>query len=141
MLGGWVSDNYFQTKRKIPLVVSQWIGAVCLYFTYTAKSANVCVFWMTISGFFLFAGMGTFWALPMSAVSKTITGRGMAIVNTGGQIAGTVSPILIGFLVQITGGGFDATFRFMIAGTLVASLFVLLVRGKRQERDATASAG
>jgi sugar phosphate permease len=141
MLGGWVSDNYFQTKRKIPLVVTQWIGAVCLYFTYTAKSPNGCVLWMTLSGFFLFGGMGTFWALPMSAVSKAITGRAMAIVNTGGQVAGTISPLLIGFLVQITGGGFNATFRFMIDGTLMSSLFALLVKGKREERVVTASAG
>ncbi len=143
MLGGWVSDNYFQKRRKIPLVVTQWMGAICLYFTYTAQSPNQCVVWMTISGFFLFGGMGTFWALPMSAVSKTITGRAMAVVNTGGQIAGAISPLLIGFLVQITGGGFNATFRFMIAGTLVSSLFALLVKSKREEHETemAASAG
>lgn len=140
MLGGWLSDNTFKNNRKLPLIVDQWIAAVCLYFTYTAKSPDVCVFWMTLSGFFLSTAFGAFWALPMSTISKAITGRGMAIVNTGGQIAGSLSPLLIGYLVQISGGGFDATFKFMISGTLLSSLFALVVRGRRdQSKQAAAS--
>ena len=133
MLGGWMSDNYFQKRRKVPLIANQWIDAVCLYFTFTAKSANWCVFWMTLSGFFLHVAFGCFWALPMSAVSKAITGRAVVIVNTGGQIAGTISPILIGFLVQLSGGGFNTTFVLMISGALVSSMFALLVKTKREE--------
>jgi sugar phosphate permease len=133
MLGGWLSDHPFRNRRKLPLIVNQWIAAVCLYFTYTAKSPDVCVFWMTLSGFFLSTAFGAFWALPMSTISKAITGRAMAIVNTGGQIAGSLSPLLIGYLVQLAGGGFDTTFRFMISGTILASLFALIVRTKREE--------
>jgi len=133
MLGGWLSDKYFPTRRKILLVAAQWISVICLYFTYTAKSAHWCVFWMTLLGFFLFVGMGAFWAVPMTSVSKAITGRATSIVVLGGQIAGVVSPLIIGFLVQITGGGFNAGFQFMIAATLLASLVALFVRGKREE--------
>ena len=142
IVGGWLSDKPFQNNRKLPLIVNQWIAAACLYFTYTAKNPNVCVFWMTLSGFFLSTAFGALWALPMSTISKAISGRGMSIVNTGGQIAGALSPLLIGYLVQISGGGFDATFRFMISGTLLASLFVLIViKGKREEPAQSTAAG
>lgn len=137
MLGGWLSDNPFKNRRKLPLVVNQWLAAVCLYFTYAAASPRTCVVWLTLSGFFLSVAFGAFWALPMSTISKAITGRGMAIVNTGGQIAGSVSPLLIGYLVQLSGGGYGATFTLMTSGCIVASLFALLVRTKKEEPKLT----
>jgi sugar phosphate permease len=76
MIGGWLSDNTFKNNRKLPLIVNQWIAAGCLYFTYTAKNPDSCVAWMTASGFFLSTAFGAFWALPMSTISKAITGRG-----------------------------------------------------------------
>jgi sugar phosphate permease len=133
MIGGWLSDNPFKHRRKLPLIVNQWIAAVCLYFTYAAPSPTACIVWMTLSGFFLSVAFGAFWALPMSTISKAITGRGMAIVNTGGQIGGAISPLLIGYLVQLSGGGYGTTFALMTSGCIAASMFALLVRSKKEE--------
>ena len=84
--------------------------------------------WLVLAGFCLSVAFGAFWALPMVALSKSITGRGMSIINTGGQIAGASAPLIIGFMVQASGGGFGTTFALMIAGVLAASLFALLVK-------------
>lgn len=83
-------------------------------------------------------------ALPMTALSKAITGRGMAIVNTGGQAAGALSPLLIGYLVQLSGGGYGTTFMLMSCGSILSSLFALLVKTNKKEpkpRTATAARG
>jgi hypothetical protein len=55
------------------------------------------------------------------AVIKEITGRAMGIMNTAGQRAGFLSPLTIGTLVQISGGGarsFDTAFMFLIDANL-----------------------
>jgi nitrate/nitrite transporter NarK len=59
----------------------------------------------------------------------------MAIVNTGGQIGGAISPLLIGYLVQLSGGGYGTTFMLMTSGCIAASLFALLVRTKKEEPE------
>lgn len=137
IVGGWISDNLFSKKRKIPIILCQWIAAVFLYFTYFTSSKTSLVVLLIFSGFFLSVSAGAFWALPISTLSKSITGRAMSIINTGGQIAGTLAPIIIGFLVQTSGGGFGTTFALMIAGVVGASLFALLVRTPKQNYEAT----
>jgi len=135
MLGGWLSDKPFKNHRKIPLVTCQWLAAVCLYFTYSAASPRTCIAWMTLSGLFLSIALGAFWALPMSAVSKAITGRGLAIINMGGMIASSATPLLIGYLVQLSGGGYGTTFTLMTSGCIASSLFALLVKTKNKEPE------
>lgn len=128
IVGGWVSDRYFTQSRKTPIILFQWLSAIFLYLTYIADSTTYLVTWLILAGFCLSVAFGAFWALPMVALSKSITGRGMSIINTGGQIAGASAPLIIGFMVQAAGGGFGTTFALMIAGVLAASLFALLVR-------------
>lgn len=128
IVGGWISDKYFSSKRKTPIVACMWVSAIFLYLTYVAETTTLLVLWLILAGFFLSVAFGAFWALPMTAISKSITGRGMSIINTGGQIAGATAPLIIGFLVHSSGGGFGTTFALMIAGVVVASLFALLVK-------------
>jgi len=91
-LGGWVSDHPFKHNRKIPLIAAQWITAVLLYKTYTAGTIHALLWWETAAGFTLFFNNGVVFGLPVSAISKEITGRAMGIVNTAGQCAGFLSP-------------------------------------------------
>ena len=110
------------------MIVCMWISAVFLYLTYTTQSMQLLLVWLTLAGFFMSTAFGAFWALPMSTLSTAVTGRGMSIINTGGQIAGAAAPLMIGYLVQLSGGGFDTTFMFMIFGVLSVSMFASFVK-------------
>ena len=99
------------------------------------ESTSFLVVWLTCAGFFLSVAFGALWALPMVTISKEIAGRGMSIVNTGGQIAGASAPLIIGYFVQISGGSFGTTFAFMIGGVLASSLFAILVRSNQNKED------
>jgi sugar phosphate permease len=135
-LGGWVSDHPFKHNRKIPLIAAQWITAVLLYKTYTAGTIHALLWWETAAGFTLFFNNGVVFGLPVSAISKEITGRAMGIVNTAGQCAGFLSPLIVGYLVQISGGGarsFDTAFMFLIGAILVSSLVGMTFPRSRME--------
>lgn len=124
IFGGWLSDVPFKHNRRVPLIVAQWICALFLYLTYTVDSVGMLIVYQTLVGFFYYIAAGIVFALPMSAISKTIAGRAMGIVNTAGQFAGFISPIIIGYLVQISGEGarsFDTSFMFLIASILLSS--------------------
>jgi sugar phosphate permease len=135
-LGGWVSDHPFKHNRKIPLIAAQWITAVLLYKTYTAGTTHALLWWETAVGFTLYFNNGVVFGLPVSAISKEITGRAMGIVNTAGQCAGFLSPLIVGYLVQISGGGarsFDTAFMFLIGAILVSSLVGMTFPRSRME--------
>jgi len=135
-LGGWLSDHPFKHNRKIPLIAFQWITAGTLYMTYTAQTLQSLVIWQTLAGFTLYVAVGVVFSLPVSAISKEITGRAMGIVNTAGQVAGFVSPLIIGFLVQMSRSGaksFDTAFMFLIAAVLASSLVAMTFPKSRNE--------
>jgi sugar phosphate permease len=143
-LGGWVSDHPFKHNRKIPLIAAQWVTAILLYKTYTAGTTQALLWWETAAGFTLFFNNGVVFGLPVSAISKEITGRAMGIVNTAGQCAGFLSPLIVGYLVQISGGGarsFDTAFMFLIGAILVSSLVGMTFPKSKAELVAAAAQG
>ena len=129
LVGGWLSDGLFQNNRRIPVVLFEACTAVMFYLMYTVESTQMLLVYQTLAGFFLTAALATVWALPVAAVSKKITGRTIGIFNTGGQLAGLLAPVMIGYLVDLSGGSgsasFNTSFIFMI-GCIVVSLLIAL---------------
>ena len=141
VVGGWLIDKPFKENKKIPLIVSQVITAVFLYLTYTVQSIDMLIVYQTCAGFFLMTATGVIFGLPMSAISKEIAGRAMGIVNTGGQLAGFLSPIIVGYLVQSSGAAgtnFDTAFQFFIASTLCSAIVGLTFKQRKAEDSLSA---
>jgi len=65
-------------------------------------------------------------------------GTASALVTMGGQLAGLISPLVIGYLVQISGGSFNTAFMFLIAGTLLSIVIALTVREQKSAAIGTA---
>jgi len=127
-LGGWLSDNTFKHNRRVPVIAGYCLAAICFYMLYHAQTLTSVIVWAVIGSFPMYIAQGGLWSLPMSAVPKEITGRAMGIVNTGGQAAAFLSSMIVGVLVQMSGGGsrsFDSTFMFFIACFLTSSAIAL----------------
>ncbi len=136
VLGGWLIDKPFKNNKKIPLIINQIMGAIFLYMTYTVQSLDMLIVYQTLACFFLFTATGVIFGLPMSAISKEIAGRAMGIVNTGGQLAGFLSPIIVGYLVQSSGAAgtnFDSAFQFFIVATLCSALVGFTFKQRKPE--------
>jgi len=86
-------------------------------------------------GFFLTAALAATWALPVSSVPKAITGRAVGIFNTGGQLAGLLSPTIIGYLVDASHGSFDSSFIFMICCILISSAITMTIKTSTSDLD------
>jgi len=133
LFGGRLSDGWFKNERRIPVVIFQLATAVLFYLTYTVGTTTMLLIYQTLAGFFLSAMLAAVWALPVSSVPKAITGRAIGIFNTGGQMAGLVSPTIIGYLVDISKGSFNSSFIFMIGCLVVSAAITLTIKARTSE--------
>jgi len=131
-LGGWASDKFFSNHRRWLLAAIQLISAALLYLTVTAPSITVLIISQTLAGFFIKSSTSAFWALPMNYISKTTMGAASGFISIGAQLAAFISPLIIGYLIQRSGGKFFTTFAFLIGAALVSLLIVVTMGDKRQ---------
>lgn len=125
LISAYASDR--SGKRKPILVLVLLGNALFMLLTATAPNATMAVIFLTATGFFLPAIQGPFWSLPMDMLPSKVMGYSTGFINTGGQIAGVGSPIIIGALIQVT-GHYDAGFIFMAISAGVAALLVATLR-------------
>jgi sugar phosphate permease len=128
MAGGYLSDKYFVGQRRNLIIIAEIVAAVSLYLTYTTATEGLAMTFLTLSGFFMCMAFGAIWALPMNILPLEVMGASTAFINVGGQIAGFISPMLIGLLVQLSGGSFGTSFSLLIGAILVSALVALTVK-------------
>lgn len=131
----WLSDKYFTHNRKMPVIITQIPGAIFLYLTFAVPDATMAIICETLSGFFLYGAFGALMALPMSSISSEITGRAMGFVNMAGQIAGFLSPIIIGYLIQLAGGSFGTSFACLVGATVVSVLVTMTIKEDANKKE------
>ncbi|MCR6544432.1 MFS transporter [Dehalobacterium formicoaceticum] len=132
-VSGYISDKFFVGKRRNFIIICEVAAALFLFLTYNAPSEVLAITFLTVAGFFVCATMGAFWAIPMDILPAEVMGSGSGFINTGGQIAGIISPIIMGFLIQASGGSYKTAFTFLAISSLVSAGFALSINEKGKE--------
>ncbi|MGP8105441.1 MAG: MFS transporter [Desulfobaccales bacterium] len=135
LCGGWLSDGRFKDNRMIPVVGFQLATGILFYLMYTVEAIELVVIYQTLAGFCLSAALGGLWAIPVSAISKKLTGRAIGIFNTGGQIPGFLSPVMIGYLVDLSHGSFHTSFIFMISCIIISVVLGVTLKVRSSSED------
>lgn len=120
VFGGWLSDRFFSGRRKILIVAAQLSSAALLYLTFISGSTMELYAFQTLAGLTLSIFFAAFWAMPMNTVPKERMGVTSGIINTAGQVAAIISPVCVGYLIEISGGSFALTFAVMIISLLMS---------------------
>ncbi|WP_162920251.1 MFS transporter [Clostridium fermenticellae] len=137
IVGGYVSDKYFVGKRRNLIVISEILTAIMLFLTYNTSGEGLAMTFLTLTGFFVCVAFGGFWALPMNILNPEVMGASSSFINFAGQIAGFISPIVMGILVQISGGSFGMAFVFLAIAVLVSACIAFTIREKKVEISKT----
>jgi sugar phosphate permease len=119
MVGGYVADRFFAGRRYLLILFCLFLAALGTYSAAIAPSGELSVACMTITFFLLSVALSTMFTLPLVLVPVQAAGTAFGIVNTGAQIAGFVSPLLIGALLDASGQNF-AIALYLVVGLLVA---------------------
>jgi len=134
LIGGYLSDR-FKGYRKWLFIPNTLIAAGFLYLTYSVTSAEWAVAFQCVSSLFMFLAFAAFWGLVIDAIPPEIMGASSGTVNFGGQLAGFVSPVLMGHLIDVNQGSFDMAFMLLIVAAVGASLVALTVNNKTLEEN------
>lgn len=128
LAGGYLSDR-FKGKRKWLFIPNTIIAAFFLYMTYSVSSADSAVVYQCISALFMFLAFAAFWGLVIDAIPPEIMGASSGTVNFGGQVAGFVSPFVMGYLIDKYNGSFDMAFIFLIVAAIASAVVAWFVNG------------
>ena len=127
-LGGVLSDRVLREtgslkKARRNLVVIFFLCSLCcmipLFFT-----TNLVALALSLAGAFFFAEMtiGPMWAIPMD-IAPRYAGFAAGIMNTGSALAAILSPVIFGYIIQVTGNWslpFLGSMGLFFLGSIVA---------------------
>ncbi|QCR38263.1 MFS transporter [Nissabacter sp. SGAir0207] len=128
-IGGWLMVNYFDGREKRLLFGSSLLTAISLIFMYTADSLTSVIVAQAFTYFFKSFVFAVAVALPTKLLHGRMVGCGIGLINTGGQAAGFVAPLVIGLMVQYI--SFPSAFLFLMAAASCSALVSLTIHTKQ----------
>lgn len=130
-LGGVVSDAIYRhtgnlkIARRAMLVLGLGGSLVFILPVVGTKNPLMAVALLSASFFFLELTNAVLWSLPMD-IAGAYAGTAGGMMNTGFGVAGMISPIVFGFLIQATGSykvPFAVSAMLLVIG-IVGALFI-----------------
>jgi MFS family permease len=118
-IGGWVMTTFFAEREKYLLIGSSFLTGVFLYAMFKAQTITALIAYQCVVYFFKSFVLAAVIALPTKFLKDDQIGTGVGMVNFGGQSAGFIAPVVMGFIVSWT-GSFDAAFSFLVMMTAMA---------------------
>lgn len=135
LLGGLASDflahrtgNLKMARRGVAMFGFLLAAAGIIPATLT-PDPQLCVAYTCLGVFALELTVGVSWAIPLD-IGADYAGSVSAVMNTCGNLGGTISPVLIAYLVK--GYGWDVPFLLASALCVVAALLFLRIDATRK---------
>ncbi|GAA3566674.1 hypothetical protein GCM10022222_58200 [Amycolatopsis ultiminotia] len=131
ILGGWLFDRFFHDKARWFLSAIALVTVVLLLLMLSAGSTTAFTVYETLAaGVFGLATMGVF-GLPLRVLPPALTGVGAGIMNFGGQVAGAVAPVAMGWLAEHF--SYSAAFGFLVVTTLLTAVIAFWVPQRAED--------
>lgn len=112
-------------ERRWHLIVPALLGAVGFVVSaIAADNTVIAIAFLSLAAMGVLTCSPLFWSLPTAFLSGTGAAAGIAVINSVGNLAGFVSPFLVGWLKDTTHS--NQTGMFMLAGMLVLGSIAIL---------------
>jgi MFS transporter, ACS family, D-galactonate transporter len=125
LFAGQVADRWMRSGASANLVLRSLLGfagigvSVAIILVNQVSTTWEAILLISLANFFLRWG-GLYWAVPARLASKNHVGQLSGAMNFSGNVAGIISPILIGWIVQATGSFSGVFIMFAVAGLVMA---------------------
>ncbi|WP_155287695.1 MFS transporter [Lacticaseibacillus zhaodongensis] len=138
---GFIMTKWFKGHEKLMLALTSLCATIFMFGMYMSTSVGAVIGFEIATYFFKsLAFAGTF-SLFAELVAKDEYGSAVGIVNFGGQIAGFIAPIVIGYMVTLFNGSYSAAFLFIVFAAALAFVSSLSISSSKiKERKAAVSA-
>ena len=142
-VGGVLSDHLlrrsgsFLTARRNLIVVSLLASLIFLIPVLLFQDLIVIALSLSAAFFCLEITIGPIWSVPMDVAPK-YSGTAAGIMNTGSAIAGFASPVVFGWLVDLT-GNWHLPFAGSIGLLLLGAVLAFFMHPERQVAETAPS--
>jgi MFS family permease len=113
--------NKFGSYAKSGVIAGVLILGVCLYLISQSSSVFQVIALQSVAFTFLSFVFSFIFTLPHRVLEPKVVGTAFGMINFGGQAAGIASPMIMGALIQATGGSFTSSFLFLAVCSLIAA--------------------
>lgn len=135
LLSGYLSDRWFKNSRHLLVVFGASIGAVFIYLNAMAVSAETAVMHQIIGFFFLWIAMASIFTIPIASLPSEVAGSAMGLVNTAGQAAGFLSPLIVGYILTVTHNDYYYAFMLFVLCLAASSISALTIGGSKKSTE------
>jgi len=121
-------------ERRWHLSVPMLMALVGLLLAaHFSSSVVIVMIGLTLATMGALTGLPMFWPLPAAFLGSAAAAGGLALINSLGQVAGFVSPFLVGWIKDATGST-DAALYILSSVLLVGAVLVMLVPARLVNR-------
>jgi MFS transporter, ACS family, D-galactonate transporter len=126
VFAGQVADRWIKAGGSANLVLRSLLGtagfgvAIAIILVNAVSTPAVAILLISLANFFLRWG-GLYWSVPARLASPRHVGQLSGAMNFSGNVAGIITPILVGTIVQSTGTFVGVFVMFAAAGLLMAA--------------------
>jgi MFS transporter, ACS family, tartrate transporter len=120
-------------ERRLHVAVPAFIGAAGVASALFMDSPFLVIAAMTLCAAGVNTAIPVFWQLPSTFLTGFGAAAGIAMINSFGNIGGFAGPYLTGALRDLTGS--NEAGMFVVAAFMVMAGIMVLVVGRRQERE------
>ncbi|MGE7689708.1 MFS transporter [Lysinibacillus sp. NPDC097214] len=132
-VSGLILDKYMAGREKYLAMGGLLSSSVFLFLMFNATSVALGIVYLTFNAISISFIGTSLYTMIIKYSGKELTGSVTGFVSFGGQIAGGISPMVIGFVLTIFNGSYTAVFWFLIATALAGAIAALTIRNKGKE--------
>lgn len=124
----WIGRSADARKERRWHLSGPLLMGLCGLMLATQAGGNpvIAVLGLSLATMGALSGLPMFWPLPTAFLGSAAAAGGLALINSLGQIAGFVSPFLVGWIKDATGG--TSVALYILSGVLfVGAMLVLRV--------------
>jgi MFS family permease len=131
--GGWISDRLAAhgmdliESRRLPLILGLVASAAFTGLAARAGTAGAAITFIALAMFFMQLGITCKWVLVTAVTPQAYCASAASNQNFAGFLGGTLSPILTGFIVDVTGSFVVALAIGAVITLIGAALFQFMM--------------
>ncbi|MDR5751372.1 MULTISPECIES: MFS transporter [unclassified Caballeronia] len=112
-------------ERRWHIAIPAVLGSIGLVLSVIwANNTALAMLGLTLGTMGILTTLPLFWSLPTAFLAGTGAAAGIAMINSLGNLAGFLSPYLVGWLKQVTGS--NSSGMYMLAGFLILGAVLVL---------------
>ena len=151
LVGGWLSDRLIKNgmdviaSRRRPLILGLIASAVFTGLAAYSSTPAAAITFIALSMFFMQFGITCKWILVTAVTPQAYTASAASNQNFAGFLGGTLSPILTGYIVDVTGSfvvalGVGAAITLIGAGIFQFMMTTVIDEGELEKYSVEAAA-